>query len=70
VTDTLQTSRLATLGHAVDKLSGDSSEEARVLRDQLFTAMGDINMNWVTRRTEETLRVAESMLSRKETPHG
>jgi hypothetical protein len=70
VTDTLQASRLATLSHAVDELSGDSSEEARVLRDQLFTAMGDINMNWVTRRTEETLRIAESMLSRKETSNG
>jgi hypothetical protein len=68
--DTLQASRLATLGHAVDKLSGDSSEEARVLRDQLFTAMGDINMNWVTRRTEEILRVAESMVSRKKTSNG
>jgi hypothetical protein len=64
--DTLQASRLATLGHAVDTLSGDNSEEARVLRGQLLTAMGDVNMNWVTRRTEEMLRVAESMVSREE----
>jgi superfamily I DNA and RNA helicase len=50
--DTFSDVPSGTLGHAVDELSGDNSEEARALRDQLFTAMV---------RTEAMLRVADRL---------
>lgn len=63
--DVLKDARIKALRQGIERISGDHSEAGFRLRDALYQAIADVNLGWVTKRTENLIYLAGTLVGSK-----